>query len=496
MAEMDRRDFIVAALGGISLVGAGSLLDSSHVWAASPSSALAPLVRRNIYCLNANSPEIIAYKKAIGIMRAKAATDPTSWQAQANIHGAFSAPPGMIANACRHGNLFFLSWHRVYLYYFERIVRKASGDPTFALPYWGYSPTGNRALPTVFRTPTSGNALYVSQRVPSVNTGTALNASAVDAGTALSQLVFGGFSSSLEGTPHGVVHVAVGGSGGWMSAFQTAGLDPIFWLHHANIDRLWSYWISSGGGRTNPTTSTWLTTTFQFYDENGATVSMTGADVVNTAAQLNYLYGAQTCGRPWERFDWRVWRTITRIPPWDPRILDRVLPIIERPPLPDPVPVMRTESSVRLGAPRSVARLVATPEGKRALGAFATQDGQGRNLMLRLDGIRLVQPPAVYYEVYVNLPANARGVSYTDAYYAGNLDFFGPSPEGGRGREPMHKMLSLLPVYARLRATGEWDDNTVRLTFVPRGATESDLPARILRDRNQAVIERISITIE
>ncbi|MGH7262080.1 MAG: tyrosinase family protein [Nitrospiraceae bacterium] len=38
-------------------------------------------------------------------------------------------------NTCQHGSYFFLSWHRMYLYYFERILREASRDPNFALPY-------------------------------------------------------------------------------------------------------------------------------------------------------------------------------------------------------------------------------------------------------------------------------------------------------------------------------------------------------------------------
>ena len=29
-----------------------------------------------------------------------------------------------------------------------------------------------------------------------------------------------------------------------MGAFETAGLDPLFWLHHANIDRLWEVWLN------------------------------------------------------------------------------------------------------------------------------------------------------------------------------------------------------------------------------------------------------------
>jgi len=47
-------------------------------------------------------------------------------------------------------------------------------------------------------------------------------------------------SASLE-QPHDLVHLVVGGSG-HMSDNDTAGFDPIFYLHHCNVDRLWAFW--------------------------------------------------------------------------------------------------------------------------------------------------------------------------------------------------------------------------------------------------------------
>jgi tyrosinase len=51
-----------------------------------------------------------------------------------------------------------------------------------------------------------------------------------------------GVFGALEQTPHNDVHGLVGGPSGFMGAFDTAPLDPVFWLHHANIDRLWESW--------------------------------------------------------------------------------------------------------------------------------------------------------------------------------------------------------------------------------------------------------------
>jgi tyrosinase len=50
---------------------------------------------------------------------------------------------------------------------------------------------------------------------------------------------------------------------GWMGDFATAGLDPVFWLHHSNIDRLWQVWLEADAGDTNPTGDrAWMRTKF------------------------------------------------------------------------------------------------------------------------------------------------------------------------------------------------------------------------------------------
>ncbi|MEY2441951.1 MAG: tyrosinase [bacterium] len=66
---------------------------------------------------------------------------------------------------------------------------------------------------------------------------------------------FGGGGTSeqgfglLEMDPHNTMHIwiggcphGLGGQQGYMLANLTAAFDPIFWAHHANIDRLWARW--------------------------------------------------------------------------------------------------------------------------------------------------------------------------------------------------------------------------------------------------------------
>jgi len=49
--------------------------------------------------------------------------------------------------------------------------------------------------------------------------------------------------TSLEAI-HGAVHNIVGGANGEMTSLAYAAFDPIFWLHHANVDRIFALWQS------------------------------------------------------------------------------------------------------------------------------------------------------------------------------------------------------------------------------------------------------------
>ena len=69
------------------------------------------------------------------------------------------------------------------------------------------------------------------------------------ASTAMSKTNYGDFSSIVNGI-HGSVHIWVGGT---MSDASVSPADPVFWLHHANLDRLWWVWYNSAqGNHQNP----------------------------------------------------------------------------------------------------------------------------------------------------------------------------------------------------------------------------------------------------
>jgi hypothetical protein len=87
----------------------------------------------------------------------------------------------------------------------------------------------------------------------------------------------------VENQAHDLVHVAVGAGGGNMGRPQTAARDPIFWLHHANVDRLWNRWLDDRD-HYNPDDADWYDQEFPFYDEPGKRVTLSVGDVLAQAA--------------------------------------------------------------------------------------------------------------------------------------------------------------------------------------------------------------------
>jgi tyrosinase len=81
------------------------------------------------------------------------------------------------------------------------------------------------------------------------------------------------------------VHNLIGND---MGNILRSARDPIFWLHHANIDRLWTAWSKMAGHKNPPPGSTWAQQVFKF-DKAGQMTQTAGA-VVNSETSLNYRY--------------------------------------------------------------------------------------------------------------------------------------------------------------------------------------------------------------
>jgi hypothetical protein len=338
----------------------------------------APVLRRDVAGLTASSPVIVSYRKAIKAMQALPGTNPVSWTYQAAIHGTFASGSHIAWNTCEHHTLFFWSWHRMYLHFFERIIRKQSGNSTWALPFWNYSASAaQRKIPPMFRDTSS---VLFAPRKPAMNNGTgSLLSSAVSTTSGMAEVDFADASDGLESTPHDSVHVGVGGL---MGQVPSAAQDPLFYLHHSNIDRLWNIWLAQGGGRKDPLgDANWRNTPYTFFDENGTQVTMTGCQVLRAAQQLNYRYE----GEPAQVNQFCPIRFV-------PLQLQREE--LFRVPIP-PI-TLRDE---RLSFDMDV-----RPFRQQLRAALARR---GDQVVLEVEGVEADQPPGVIYEIYVGLPPGA-----------------------------------------------------------------------------------------
>ncbi|OWK25755.1 hypothetical protein AJ87_07050 [Rhizobium yanglingense] len=303
------------------------------------------------------SDTLLWYARGVKKLKERSWSDRTSWRFLAGIHGfdpqrwaevgAFTegeTPPRLADRRkfwqqCQHQTWYFLPWHRAYLAIFEAIIRDALTDVAdfpsdWALPYWDYgsagNPSGERRMPQAFAEPDwpdeGTNPLFESVRYGLYSDGV-IRVTDEDASVeaALNEVEFSGTVSSaspglggpvspfthyggqhfpatpnglLEDQPHNTLHGVVGGSkgniAGIMSDPTTAALDPIFWLHHANIDRLWEIWLRRTGSRGNPTSNDWLDgpmdRKFELPVADGGSQVFTARGVVDSQQAFDYKY--------------------------------------------------------------------------------------------------------------------------------------------------------------------------------------------------------------
>ena len=425
-------------------------------------------------------------------MKARPASDPRSWRFQANIHGTDDPATSPLFNQCRHNTIHFLAWHRGYLYYFERILRQASGDASLCLPYWNWATLP--VVPEPFRLPASpSNALYDDTR--DMNDGSALDPTVnLDLANALDQTSFNdilGFSPLFEGSPHGRVHIAVNGN---MSAFETAGRDPIFWLHHANIDRVWDEWLNRGGGRTNPSDAAFLNTQYSFADENGATVTRTVGELINSR-QLGYRY--DDVPNPVmiaQRAPARRSAVAARE--------ERAVPLATSAAAEEEV-----AERTRLGLKPHTVKLAPVAQRRAALEAAAAPQSTGAapaRIALKVVNISMEAVPNFTYGVYLNLPEEDLSENRRRQHYVGSINFFGREhAEGhahGDGPITFDEMLDATRVIRQLQRQRAWSADDLRVTLLPltpippRGG-EAKLEARTARSEERARVsyERVEL---
>lgn len=155
-----------------------------------------------------------------------------------------------------HGGPGFLPWHRSYLLDLERELQAI--DSTVTLPYWRFDMPAPNVFTKEFMgvADSLGDVQFVASHpfkywYTDGQQGIIRRSSGPDPAMTTSPLIrkevdtialgprFGMFTS-MEGNPHGRAHTSY--FGGSISDPGTAPKDPLFFLLHCNVDRLWAKW--------------------------------------------------------------------------------------------------------------------------------------------------------------------------------------------------------------------------------------------------------------
>lgn len=414
------------------------------------------------------------------------ASDKRSWAYWTNVH----------LNFCPHGIPYFLAWHRGYLYYFEQQLRAVSGNKSLVLPYWDYYTAPQ--IPGEFTNPSPFNPLYQARQNTNVIDALSL---APFAGTVtnMQRGLNNPFEVLFEDQPHNPVHNIIGAN---MATMQSP-TDPIFWLHHANVDRLWSAWQQAGGGRTTPpANSSYWAGNFTY----ATRLTMQRSRTIDTRSQLGYSYQSETmptslpAAQTAQAGDGFVLASLRQDDPalqlaqLGPRPSVAAPRLLTRPAVADlaaspgrqisgnrlsvggvlRVPLNENSISVQLQLDQTRADLLQRTLSAGA-GAAPQAAGPYRSALVVLDSVRVSgngDAGGYFYHVYLNLPSST-DLSSATAYRIGSIGPFEIAAAEHRvhmrqdagGSEPGTVMLT----FALSRELGELvaaDPRNITLSFV------------------------------
>jgi hypothetical protein len=261
------------AVAGLGLAGAALAAEAR----AAPPTKLR--IRKDLSTLSPTADDLVALRTAIGKM---GGNGPLSWNAQVRLHARHDLG--------HHTSWRFLPWHRMQLVYFERIVARLSGHADFALPYWNWQ--DNDTIPeALFDTPLLDASRWARPGDHIADFMREHDYHYRDASELIGYLVG---SPTAPGavcqSGHNIIHMFVGGN---MGAIDTAVYDPLFWFHHANVDRIWwalsqRYPETTAAGQYPPG---WAEADLRGYvDEKGRPVPTVLAGTTKDTRAFGYVY--------------------------------------------------------------------------------------------------------------------------------------------------------------------------------------------------------------
>jgi tyrosinase len=453
-----------------------------------------PLRTRSSHDTEDGKKALTDYAAAVKLMKALPATDRRNWSNQAQIHQDF----------CPHGNWFFLPWHRAYLFYFEQACASVLNKPTFALPYWNWSKFPS--IPDPFWEANSSllhqpRSIAKGGKLDDRSTGQAT----IDRIQAIANFTEYGSAeatrlrppvrgSGLE-LPHNSVHGQIGGT---MGSFLSP-LDPIFWLHHAYIDLLWSKWQTKFPTGL-PRTSTWLNLRYTFPNPKTgsgtpASVSTSARGVVDYQRQLGYKYDYPVPVLSVGTTNFRLRDTLFVNVPDADEIVEGKLDSASG-------ELSKADSVAAFSIPAVKQRLKVARSVQRVMGAsnlgFPETDQFVDDASLRLVFEKIEVDPStnLSYEVYLNPKGNDKPAA-DDPGYVGTIAFFGLD-HGGTGHGQRNRLVeystsfNLNEVLAALQKANRYksgDELKVKL-FTVNLTSEKDRGKAVFGDIQFETVER------
>ncbi|KAH7442209.1 hypothetical protein KP509_03G076900 [Ceratopteris richardii] len=296
-----------------------------------PSSSAVVRIRRPSHLSSDDYAAKLA--KGYSLMKELPDDDPRSFTQQAKVHCAYCNSVYNQMNSSElfqaHNSWLFFPFHRWFLYFHERILAKLLCDETFALSFWNYDHPNGTSVPWLYSaTSDRYSILSTAERDARHDMPTSTAAMDLvlvsDDRTREEQLqendntiyrvmirdsyapeeFFGWptrqgenpMSSSLSGTVeshiHNNIHRWLGNKSsiGWkdMGSFYAAAYDPLFYAHHAQLDRLWEVWKTIPG-HMEYEDEDFLNAEFLFYNEVGEMVRVKAGDASNIT-MLGYSY--------------------------------------------------------------------------------------------------------------------------------------------------------------------------------------------------------------
>jgi hypothetical protein len=160
-----------------------------------------------------------------------------TYTALAAIHEDMSHRMHTIMGGGYIGGQRFLPWHRIYLLKMENLLRTKQWNVT--IPYWNFTVDGARP-----------DWVW---RPPNVTRGSTGNGATLPSQATVDNLVnntpqYGTFTNGVEFDAHNEVH---NWSGGTLMNPMLSSRDPIFYLLHGNVDRIWDLWQAKHTGTPN-----------------------------------------------------------------------------------------------------------------------------------------------------------------------------------------------------------------------------------------------------